>query len=662
MMAGMTAFPYPQLTGLAALEAAARERTLPAHISRLLAAAETVAMAPEQAAVLRTLAAALQLDLALLHKHPDDLFAALFRRCALYDSVEGARLGAPGPRAATRGGVSVLAQQWLGDYAQRGLPWVQTMLPPEYLPGSPLLAELLLPEDQDLLGIGEDGDVYFADTWRTAARLRTHWCVRTGELSATSHPFVQPRVPGALRVVFKAWTSATLHDDGQGTAHPLPIPAGGDPALCTFSADGTLVAVAGSEDEYAAGFVHVYEIATTRLVHAFSAESRFGSMLAFTPDGQQLLAANADGVYLWELTAATPAAPEFYALGENAQACLSADGTRLAVKGLGRTVRLFDLAALRAHNKRPPRPPHLLLFSPDGSRLLNGPWLCDGYTGRRQRRLNFPCPKYPENGPPANYLHFGSDRIIYLVQDVRVWDTATGKSIRNWHNGPHERYATGDLVSFARDGRSYAVSCDEKPPLRIIDADTGAARVTLAIEGVTALALSVDGRLLASGTERGEVTVWDAHTGTRLVLLPVHAKPIAELCFSLDGRLLATAAYDEKLRVSQVADGATVATRPLDAKDPTYQRPSWQKINPHKRRRTWCATADELRKLEAWVGFTTAPAPRYRAAVADGATCIVDTQTGELLARFPEITRWVAHPEAAIFAGPYAHLQLRTPP
>ena len=90
-------------------------------------------------------------------------------RCALYGSSAGARLGSPGPQAATRTGLSALTQSWYDDYVQRGRPWEQTLLPHEYLPGGPL-AESCVPGRHHLLGLRTFGDVYFADSFTARQR------------------------------------------------------------------------------------------------------------------------------------------------------------------------------------------------------------------------------------------------------------------------------------------------------------------------------------------------------------------------------------------------------------------------------------------------------------------------------------------------------------
>ncbi len=59
---------------------------------------------------------------------------------------------------------------------------------------------------------------------------------------------------------------------------------------------------------------------------------------------------------------------------------------------------------------------------------------------------------------------------------------------------------------------------------------------------VRALAMSPDGRTLASGDEVGMVRLWDLRTGSAVGVLKGHALSISRLVFSADGSLLASAA------------------------------------------------------------------------------------------------------------------------
>ena len=69
---------------------------------------------------------------------------------------------------------------------------------------------------------------------------------------------------------------------------------------------------------------------------------------------------------------------------------------------------------------------------------------------------------------------------------------------------------------------------------------------------VRALALSPDGRTLASGDQVGTVRLWDLRTGAALCDLNGHALSISRLVFSADGSLLASAAETESQSQSEV--------------------------------------------------------------------------------------------------------------
>ena len=54
---------------------------------------------------------------------------------------------------------------------------------------------------------------------------------------------------------------------------------------------------------------------------------------------------------------------------------------------------------------------------------------------------------------------------------------------------------------------------------------------------------SADGKLLASGSEQGLISLWDAQTFTRLTTLRSDTAQLRSVSFSRDGRFLAGAAY-----------------------------------------------------------------------------------------------------------------------
>lgn len=76
---------------------------------------------------------------------------------------------------------------------------------------------------------------------------------------------------------------------------------------------------------------------------------------------------------------------------------------------------------------------------------------------------------------------------------------------------------------------------------------------------VNALAFSQDGKILAVGTNAGEVEVWDFEQRELLHTLVGHEKLISSVALSPDGALLASGSHDASVLIWRVADGALLA-------------------------------------------------------------------------------------------------------
>ena len=77
---------------------------------------------------------------------------------------------------------------------------------------------------------------------------------------------------------------------------------------------------------------------------------------------------------------------------------------------------------------------------------------------------------------------------------------------------------------------------------------------------VFGVALSVDGRLLASGGADGMVRLWDVNTEQLLATLKSHSASISGVTFSTDGSLLASGSMDGTICLWQVPSGQELAT------------------------------------------------------------------------------------------------------
>jgi WD40 repeat protein len=230
-------------------------------------------------------------------------------------------------------------------------------------------------------------------------------------------------------------------------------------------------------------------------------------LISFSPDAKQIACAISDGdVGLWDSTSGAnvrtfqgiaPAAP--------AAIAYSSDGARLAAAG-GNKVCFWDVASGRliAKWERELSEVNSLAFSPDGRRLVTG-------SGTRA---------------------------------LLLWDVETGQIVRTlWKGGGYGNWPS--QVLFSSDGRLIA-AITSGDLIEVFDADSGQLRFNRS--GHTAkvfqIAISANGRRLASAGDDGTVRVWSLSTGQELLQLeaslrkPSTAGPPGLLAFSSDGRRL----------------------------------------------------------------------------------------------------------------------------
>jgi WD40 repeat protein len=75
-----------------------------------------------------------------------------------------------------------------------------------------------------------------------------------------------------------------------------------------------------------------------------------------------------------------------------------------------------------------------------------------------------------------------------------------------------------------------------------------------------ALAFSPDGTLIGTGTEEGNVRIWDVENGNLIQTLEGHILPVRIVSFSPDGTMIASGASDNTARVWLVSTGVSLAT------------------------------------------------------------------------------------------------------
>jgi WD40 repeat protein/serine/threonine protein kinase len=341
--------------------------------------------------------------------------------------------------------------------------------------------------------------------------------------------------------------------------------------LAVFSRDGTRIASSsGAPLVYrgVGGEVIVWDAATGQRLHTLLGHKGLVSALVFSADGRRLATAGYDQtVKIWDLATAQ----EVLTLRGHSDwvysLAFSADGRWLASASADKTVRLWDATPLK--DKPTPELRTLrhhrgyvtsVAYSPDGRSLASTGLdqtvqICDPISGRVVRKLE-------RHTGGVNHVVFSTDGKLLasasLDQTVKVWDAQTGG---NLHSFREHNSVVQDVV-FGPDQRLASVCWGLS--LRIWDARTG--KVFLPLEKVHedmvhSLALSPDGRLLATAAHDMTVRIRDAETG-KLIHTLKHDGRLTSVAFSPDGRLLASAGMEGIVRIFETSSWAEVRIFP----------------------------------------------------------------------------------------------------
>lgn len=371
-----------------------------------------------------------------------------------------------------------------------------------------------------------------------------------------------------------------LSPDGQDTttlaAHSEPILA------MAVSSDGRTLAT-GSGDQA----ICVWDTASGTLRTLLRGHTQPVTSLRFTHEGQTLLSVSEDGTLkTWNpnaeeftryATASTVAAVRFqpdsgrfamaFSDGTVAIEALRNDSNTPRLKSTDRT----PLSQIRYPAERPPvaleiqskkivcwelaneRRAVFQADSPAGRSFTSVDFSDDAVrmaAGDDQGRITvWSIPEQTKLGSfatgvdgPVRALAFDPDgrQIVTLAhnQSVAVWDdSGTGPNHRVSGHGDGTRllrfFPSGDRFATAGRGSAIRIWSIGGQELTTLVGHTGQ---------ITALAISPDNRVFASGSSTGEVKFWHVKTGLELATFPRHSGPVTVLEFAGDGRTLFSAA------------------------------------------------------------------------------------------------------------------------
>jgi WD40 repeat protein len=338
--------------------------------------------------------------------------------------------------------------------------------------------------------------------------------------------------------------------------------------------------------------IRVLDTRTGKERHLYPAHWAPVLFVGFSPDDRRLISAGDRVVRTWDAHTSKNLSILQGHASFISSACLSPESQTFATAARDGTIRLWDLLKEKAKAPiwidRGTSP--LIAFSPDGKTLASKLRLGRGKetiqiwdieSTKELRRFGT-----GNAGDAIAFLPNGKGLLDY-DRRITVLDAKDGKRLRDFQRMPFHNWLAGLVLS--RDGRIAATGQKDAPdsndPRNLSLWEMASATLIAQFPGhkaaIASLALSPDGKLLATGSWDATVRVWEFLSGRQLACFSGHRGGVLAVAFSHNGRRLASGGSDSTVLVWDVAALTSRPKKPSVLLAPEVTRRLWNQLLAH---------------------------------------------------------------------------------
>lgn len=325
-----------------------------------------------------------------------------------------------------------------------------------------------------------------------------------------------------------------------------------------LSPDGTNLLTAGG---YRDTIIKVWDVATGTCLRSLVASQTVDG-IAFSPDGNTVLASSFFGTELWDVETGT------YLKGIRGSnlgrqtAMFSPDEKTILIGGAAR-VRLVSVDDSTIERTigfdRFRYSVSCVDFSADGKKIAvvsdedSLVYICDAVSGDTM--------SFPAHADGVNWVGFSPDgsKCVTASSDstAKLWNSTTGECLQTFRG--HDASVISAIVT--PDGGSVLTASEDN---RVIlwDIASGEQRKTIAghTNGIKSVAFSPDGTQLLMGVDSSYAYIWDVATVTCVRVLAGHRSLVSSVAWAPDGTMIATGSHDETLKIWDAVTGSCLKT------------------------------------------------------------------------------------------------------